>query len=127
MPFAHALADELIDFIRSNYASVWIGGYTAMPSKTGGGTEAVGGSYARVEIDTDAIFPASSDSETENDTQVAFATFSASPGGGIVAWSLHDASSAGNLLAWFPLVTPLSIGSGDNVAFPIGNIIIRNV
>lgn len=127
MPFTHFLADEMIDYIRTNYASVWIGAFTALPTKAGGGTECVGGSYARVEIDTDDIFPASDESETRNDTQVAFPTFTASPGGAIVAFGLWDASTSGNLLAWYPLTTPRTVGNGDNLAFPIGNIIIRNV
>jgi hypothetical protein len=127
MPFTHQLANVLIDHIIATYPSVWIGLFTALPSKSGGGTEAIGGSYARVEIDSDAIFPAAADSSTENDTQVAFPTFSASPGGAIVAVGLWDASSAGNLLAWYPLPTPRTLGNGDNYAFPIGNIIIRNV
>lgn len=127
MPFTHFEADRLINNIRTNYASVWVGAYTALPSKTGGGTEAVGGSYARVEMDTDVVFGASADSETDSTIQVAFATFTASPGGAIVAWSLHDAATTGNLIAWFPLTVPLVVGNGDNVAFPIGNIIIRNI
>lgn len=127
MPLSHVLGNLLINHIRSNYASVWVGAYTALPTKTGGGTEAIGGSYARVEMDTDVIFTAAALSLTDSDAQVAFATFTASPGGAVVAWGLFDAAAAGNMLAWYPLATPLTIGNGDNVAFPIGNLIIRNI
>jgi hypothetical protein len=125
MPFTHFLANELIDYIRSNYTSVWIGLFTANPNKNGGGTEVAGGSYARVEMDTDDVFPAAASSETENDSVVSFPTATAS-WGAVTAIGLWDASSAGNLLAWHELPTPRTVGNGDNVAFPVGNIIIRN-
>ena len=125
MPFTHFLANELIDYIRSNYTSVWIGLFTANPNKNGGGTEVAGGSYARVEMDTDDVFPAAANSETENDSVVSFPTATAS-WGAVTSIGLWDASSAGNLLAWYELPTPRTVGNGDNVAFPVGNIIIRN-
>ncbi|MBX3266428.1 MAG: hypothetical protein KF831_06945 [Acidobacteria bacterium] len=125
MPFTHFLANELIDYIRSNYTSVWIGLFTADPNKNGGGTEVAGGSYARVEMDTDDVFPAAANSETANDSIVSFPTATAS-WGAITSIGLWDASSAGNLLTWHELPTPRPVGNGDNMAFPIGNIIIRN-
>lgn len=125
MPFTHFLADELIDYIRTTYPTTYLALYTVSPTLSGGGTEVTGGSYARAAVDTDDYFPASASSSTASDTEVAFATATAS-WGTIVAVGLKDALTSGNLLAYYVLPTPRVIGNGDNYAFPIGNLIIRN-
>jgi hypothetical protein len=126
MPFTHILANELIDYIRTTYTHVYIGAYTTAPTKTGGGSEVAGGSYSRIEMETAVLFPAASNSQTENDTMVSFAAATAS-WGTLNAITLHSAASGGDLLAWHPMSPPRVVASGDVVAFPVGNIIIRNV
>lgn len=126
MPFTHEAANFLIDAFIGEYTSLWVGLFTATPNKSGGGTEVTGGSYARVEMDSDVIFDPAANSETESTDVVAFPTATAS-WGSVTAVGLFDASSSGNLLAWYVLPTPRTVGNGDNVAFPIGNLIIRNL
>lgn len=125
MPLTHFLANQAIDFIRTTYPATYIGLFTATPNLTGGGTEVTGGSYARLAFDSDDYWDAAVNSETDSDTQVAFVTPTAS-WGTIVAIGLFDAITSGNLLAYYTLPTPIPVSSGDNIAFPVGNLILAN-
>lgn len=125
MPFTHYGANKALELLLTEYSSLYLGAYTAAPTVAGGGTEVTGGSYARVEIQSsDMDTPANSES-----ANTALAQFPTATGswGSIVAWTLHDDPSAGNIIAWAVQSPPKAIGNGDNVAVPIGNLILKNV
>lgn len=125
MPFTHVGANKALELLLAEYSNLYLGAFTTAPTVSGGGTEVVGGSYARVEIpNTD--FDTPTDSESDNTALAQFPTATAS-WGSIVAWGLFDASSSGNLLAWAVQSPAKAVGNGDNVAVPIGNLILRNV
>jgi len=126
MPFTHYLANALIDSIIADNTSLWLAAFTASPDKTGGGTECAGGSYARVEMDSDVIFDGASDSSDESTAVVEFPQATAS-WGTIVAVGIYDASTSGNLLMYAAVSPGVPIANGDQYRFPIGNLIIKNV
>jgi hypothetical protein len=125
--FSDFLELELLDHVFGNAAytapgTLHIGLFTAAPSDTGGGTEVSGGSYARVAVTNNATnFPAASGGAKANGTVVTFPTASAS-WGTVVAFGVFDASSGGNLIAWATLTTNKTVGSGDTISFPVGDI-----
>lgn len=124
--FTHHLADDLIDSIVSTYTTAYIALFTAAPTKSGGGTEVTGGSYARVSMTMATVFPTAS-SSSEIDSEVAVTMPTATAGwGSVVGVGIMDASTSGNLLMYADFDTPKTIGSGDSFSFPIGNLIIRN-
>ncbi len=75
--------------------------FTVAPTDAGGGTEVVGGSYARVSTTPSTWNPPSGTdpSSITNGTAITFPISTAS-WGNIVAAGLFDASAAGNLLMW---------------------------
>lgn len=128
MPFTHTLANELIEYIKTTYSTAYLGIFTVAPTKSGGGTEVTGGSYARKSVVMGTVFGTAASSESDSVAAVSFVTPSAS-WGTPVAIGIFDASTSGNLLAWYPLPLALQIpiGIGSAQSFPIGNLIIRNI
>lgn len=90
--------------------------YTSAPGETGGGTEVSGGSYAR----QSAAFTVSGNLAT-NTSAIEWPAASAS-WGTIVAVGVMDASTSGNLLAFGNLTTSKTIGSGDILRIPAGDL-----
>lgn len=125
MPATHKMANEVIDSIIANHASMWLGACSTMPTKSSNGTEPVGGSYGRVEIDMDAVFPAAASSETSSDELISFPT-STAPWGPIVGYALWDDPTAGDVLLWYPLPEPITVPDNQAVTFPISNLKLRN-
>lgn len=131
MPITHFGANLMIAkmFGATNYtppATFYLAAFTSLPTLAGGGVEVVGGSYARVAITNNTSnFPAPTTSSTASTALFQFPTPTAG-WGTIVAIGIYDAATAGNLIGWYQLTTPRVIASGDNYAFPIGNIIARN-
>jgi len=125
MPFTHYLSNSLIDSIITDNPSLWLAAFTAAPTKSGGGTEVTGGSYARVEMDSDVIFDGATDSEDASTDVVTFPTATGS-WGTVVAIGVYDASTSGNLLMYAAVSPGVPIGNGDEYRFPIGNLIIRS-
>lgn len=106
-------------------ANFYVALFTVAPTVAGGGTEVAGGSYARAGfVNNTTNLPAPASGQTATTLQVTMPTPTAS-WGSIVAVGIYDASTAGNLWAFYTLPTPRAINTGDNYAFPIGNIIIR--
>lgn len=105
--------------------SLYVGLFTVSPSDTGGGTEATGGSYARVAVTsslanwagTQASGSTTASSGTGGTTSNnAVITFPAptTPGWGtITSFGLFDAISGGTLLIWGSLVAPKTVNTGD--------------
>ena len=106
----------------SRPATVYVALYTVAPSDTGGGTEVSGGSYARTAVTNNATnFPAASDGEKSNGTEITFETATAN-WGTVVAFGILDASTSGNLLLWADLTASKTIDSGDTAKFAVGDL-----
>ena len=102
-------------------ATLYAAAYTANPSDSGGGTEATGGSYARVSITNNATnFPAASGGAKANGTDITWTTATAS-WGTITAVALLDASSGGNQICWDALATSKAVGDGDTLEIATGD------
>jgi hypothetical protein len=88
--------------------------FTAAPTEAGGGTEVVGGSYARVAfqpIDANWNAP-SSIGDVSNKLAITWPSPSAD-WGTVVGFGPYDRSSGGNLLRYFRLTQPLEVKNGD--------------
>lgn len=84
------------------------------PGETGA-NEAEGGSYARQEV----TFGAASNGAASNSAEVEFAGLAA---GTYTHLSLWDASTSGNCLFIAALGSNKTVGAGDSIVFPIGDI-----
>jgi hypothetical protein len=94
--------------------------FTAAPGETGGGTEATGGSYARLAAGNFTVSGTAPTAAT-NGAALEFATATAS-WGTITHVGIFDASTGGNLLAYAALTTSRAVASGDVFRFPAGDL-----
>lgn len=104
-------------------ATVYIALFTASPTETGsGGTEATGGSYARVAVTNNATnWPAASSGAKSNGTDIVFPTATAA-WGTITSFGIFDSSSSGNCFYYGDLVASKVVGLGDIFKFLTGDI-----
>jgi len=97
--------------------------YTVAPTDAGGGTEVVGGAYARTNMNqgnagntdtagTNLVASAGTTGQTANSADLIFPAPTAN-WGSIVAIGIFDAATAGNLLFWSALVTPKTVNNAD--------------
>lgn len=89
--------------------------YTAAPGEAGGGTEVLGGSYARVQRDPlDANWTAASatDGLTDNATDLVFPAPTAN-WGLVTHFAILDATTAGNMLFYAALAASKTINASD--------------
>ncbi len=104
--------------------AVYVGLFTAAPTDAGGGTEATGGSYARVQVtqaDASWAAPAGTPTLTSNSAAVTFPTSTATWGGTMTHFGIFDAATTGNLIGWNSLTTPQAVGAaGITPSFAIG-------
>lgn len=112
--------DKLLDHILGTAAytmptNVYIALYTVAPTDAGGGTEVVGGSYARKV----AAFSASSGGTTSNTADIDFTNM---PAVTVVAAGIFDAVSGGNLLWHGNLASSKSVDAGDTLRLATGDI-----
>lgn len=98
--------------------SVHVALFTVAPTVLGGGTEVVGGAYARQTV----TFSAPVNGQSSNTVDVLFPVATVA-WGTIVAFGVYDASSGGNLLYFNALSTPRSIEINDQVRFPSGQLL----
>jgi hypothetical protein len=93
---------------------------TAMPTVSGGGTEASGGAYGRVALTSGTShWPASSGQLIQNATIIDWGTATANLGS-IVGVAEYDASSGGNLLTFKTLTGgSVSVGIGTPFQLPV--------
>lgn len=105
-------------------ATVYVGLFTALPSAGGaGGTEVVGGSYARVAVTNSAAnFPAAAAGSKANAAAITFPAATAL-WGDVVGYGLFDALSGGHLLKYAPLVSTRTVQAGDQPSFGVGDLI----
>ena len=92
--------------------------YTVAPSEAGGGTEVIGGGYARQAV----TFTAPAPDSVSNSTDVTFPIASAD-WGTIVAFGIFDASTGGNLLYFANLTVARDVLQNDQLRFPTGQLI----
>jgi hypothetical protein len=100
--------------------------FTVAPTNTGGGTEVVGGAYARVAVDnTVANFPATVASNKTNANPIQFPDSTAA-WGSVVAWAVFDAPTAGNMFFNGAVNPTLNLNSGDTAKFAAGTFDLTN-
>ncbi len=93
---------------------------TVACTASGGGTEATGGTYARVAVTNNTTnWPASSGQTQSNGVAIDFGT-ATSGLGTIVQIAEYDAITSGNLLTFAALTTPVTIVNGQPFQIPIG-------
>lgn len=110
-------------------ANLYYGLLTAAPSDSSGGTEVVGGSYARVGVASSAANMAATDGAgstaatsagtngtTSNNAAI---TFPAMPAVTVTHFGAYDALSGGHLLFFGPLTAPKALSAGEAPSFPI--------
>lgn len=143
-----ARAQDLSDYVENNAvdyifrAQTWtiaanfhVGLSTAACSDSSVGTEATGGSYARVSIARSLTNFAGTQSagsttassgtggQTSNNIAINFPTPTAG-WGTVTHFFISDASSGGNLILCKSLTTSKTINSGDTVSFAIGALTV---
>ena len=124
MAFSNYLSNEILDHVFSGNAftapsNYYVALYTVAPTASGGGTEVTGGGYVR----KTATFTTSGTQST-NASAVEFPTATAAYGT-VVAAAVLDASSSGNLLAFANLSNSKTIGIGDVLRIPAGDLDIN--
>ncbi len=114
------LLDWLMTTGSATRPTAWyVGLFTAAPSDSGGGTEVSGNGYSRQSVTFDAA--ASPGGTTSNTNAVSF-TASGGSWGTISHIGIFDNSTGGNLLWHGGITSSKTIGDGDTLEFPIGNI-----
>jgi hypothetical protein len=115
--------------------TLYVGLLTTAPSDTGGGTEASGGSYARVTVTSSLANWAGTQSagsttassgtggQTSNNAAITFPTPSAG-WGTVTHFGIYDAATGGNLLFWGALTISKTINQADTVTFPAASLSI---
>lgn len=115
---------------------IWWALFTVAPTEVGGGTEVVGGSYARVALaPLDANYAATQGGNAGNSTGTTGLTSNSVvitfPGpsvdwGNVVALGQFDANAAGNLEGWMLLTAAAFIHAGDTASsFPLGALVVQ--
>lgn len=95
-----------------------------MPDEAGaGGTEVTGGAY--VALDMQPGFTTGAAAGTvSNDVELAFVTATAS-WGTVRGITIETLATAGVLLALVTFASAVTVGNGDQLKFPIGNLILN--
>ncbi len=98
---------------------------TVAPTAAGGGTEATGGTYARVAVTNNTTnWPASSGQTQSNGVAINFGTATSNLGT-IVAIAEYDAATVGNLITFAALTTSVTINTGQPFQIPIGGAVFN--
>ena len=92
---------------------------TAAPGEAGGGTEASGGSYARINCEFDVASGGSASNTNQEDFPTATGNW-----GTITHFALFDASTSGNMLIYGTWDTSKTINTNDIFRLPVGNLTI---
>ncbi len=91
--------------------------FTGDPTPIGIGPEIIGGSYKRQTIEFGSLI----DNKISN---TALITFGNLPAGVVTHWAVFDSNTGGNTKVYGSLDYPITIESGDEIDFPIGNLSI---
>lgn len=119
------LQDNILDLVFGGTswtapATTYFALMTAMPTSSGGGTEASGGTYGRVALTSGTSnWPASSGQLIQNAAVIDWGTATSSLGS-IVGVAEYDASSGGNLITFKTLTGgPVTINTGIPFQLPV--------
>lgn len=97
-------------------ATVYLALFTTATDQASGGTEVVGGSYARKAV---TFSNPGSGNTTDNSAAVTFPNMPA----GTVGWAaLFTAASGGTMMYQGPLTVAKTFAGGEQLVFPIGSI-----
>lgn len=97
-------------------ATIYMALYSAAPTDAGGGTEVVGGSYARKVVSFGAGAGAG------EATTSAAVDYTNMPAITVTHAGLFDALTVGNLLLWAALPVPKTLNAGETLSFAAGDI-----
>ena len=139
--FTDYAENKLVDYIFRGQASgipaTWyVALYTTCPTDSTAGTEATGGSYARVSVAASLANFAGTQSAgstaassgtgatTSNNGAITFPTATGT-WGTINCWGLTDASTAGNIWVYAAVTTPPTITSGMTASFAAGALTVQ--
>lgn len=116
------LEDKILNVVFKNTAytppaTVYGALMTATPTDTGGGTEVVGGSYARqaLTMGTPSLGTIANS---------ALVTFTAVPASTITHIAVYDALTTGNLLYYGALSSSIIAPAGTDINFEVGDFIV---
>lgn len=124
------LEDSIINHVLRNTAytspgtAVWVALYTNTQGDSDSGTEASGGSYARVQVQGTGQWDAPTNGATANTAEIAFPQASAS-WGTINSIGIKDSSTStgnDNLLYHGVLTSPRTVNNGDTFKFNAGDL-----
>lgn len=93
--------------------------YTTTPTKSGGGVEVFGGSYARQIV----TWSPPTNGQSSNTMDVLFPVATAL-WGTVTSFALLDSPVAGNLLYFADLNAPRLVQINDQIKFPIGQLTV---
>src|ERR1700677_2250922 len=99
--------------------TVWLALFTTAPTVSGGGVEVLGNGYGRQMI----AFTIPSNGSCSNTAAIVFPVAIVADWTTIVAFGVYDASSGGNLLYFANLSTSRYVAIGDQMVFPVGQLI----
>lgn len=150
--FSNNFENKLIDFLlraqalgvtgataaaASGPATVFVGLFTANPTDVGGGTEVVGGTYARVAVTSSlanwagtqgagsTTVSSGTNGTTSNNVAITFPAPTAN-WGVITGHAVFDAATGGNLLFYGALTAAKTVNSGDAApVFPAGTLTLQ--
>ena len=121
--FGDVLENKLLDHLLKTTpfvvpTDIYVALYSVAPSDVGGGTELVGGGYARKVCNT---WDAAAAGATANTGAI---TFDVATGdwAEAVAFALFDALTGGNFLAWADLSVNKTILTGNTAEFAAGEL-----
>lgn len=121
-------ANEILDslFGSGSPATLYVALYTSAPNPDGtGGTEVVGGSYARAAVtNNDTNFPDAVNGEKSNAVAINFATATAN-WGTVQAVGIKSAATGGTLYYFANLTASRTVNNGDTFSFAISQLVIR--
>lgn len=105
-------------------ATVYVALFTAAPTDAGGGTEAVGGGYARVAVaNTSANWPNAAGGQKKNANTIQFPTATAA-WGTVTHFAIMDALTAGAIIHWNVLTSALAVAAGMTPLFTANQLVI---
>ena len=108
--------NQILDALLVN-GNIFLALFTTAPTEAGGGTEVVGGGYARQLCDMD---PASGGSKPNTDP----IQFTNMPAVTVTHWALYDVVSGGNMLVYGALTAPQLFTAGQPCDVAAGAVVV---
>lgn len=138
MPFSTYLADNVLLWFKgttfpTSVTNVYISIHTGNPGSLGTAadvsTDMAGGRVAvsAADFNNPSLSALDGGGRQISNTQIVSITASALTAGTLTHFGLWDSSSAGNFLGYGTLSSSRSVEIGDQLQFPIGQLIIRSI